>query len=683
GVFSLDDALDLVYERARLFATLPAGAMLSVGLAEDELAPLLGSDVAIAASNAPDQCVVAGHVSAIDTLAQSLADQAIEFRRIPIDVAAHSPAVDPILPEFSAFVERLERRPPTIPFVSSTTGAWITADEATSPAYWTRHLRHTVRFARGAATLLEHDDRVLLEVGPGRALGSLIKRQATPEQRRAIIASMRVARDPQPDQAALLSALGQLWLCGVAVDWSRLGRDRLGDRVPLPGYPFEHQRYWLDAHALASRGDELPKRPDLADWLYAPSWRRAPNHDAAHHSAALGTADQVLLFADPHGLGDALATRLNALGCRITTVHLATTADGPEPDPPDRHVLAADDRAGLTELWQNLLASGRRPTLIVHLWNVGQPAYDHAQARASLADQRAELAHHRALAFDSVLALGQSIGMDGHSDRVRLSVVSTGVHAVTGTEALCPARALLLGPCRVIPLELVQVSCQNIDIEPPGDAAARARTVDALIGELCAPERTSVGIAGPDQPATSALSTPLVALRGRYRWVPDVEPTPPPPALPDPGSDQAGVYLITGGLGDIGLALAESLAEWIPGVGLALLGRRARPERAERVQAMRARGARVELVLADVADRAAVDTALARVRERLGAIRGVIHAAGVPSGGLLQIKSPDSVDGIFAPKVIGTLNLLDALAENPPEFALLFSSLTAVTGDIG
>ncbi|NMO23634.1 acyltransferase domain-containing protein, partial [Pyxidicoccus fallax] len=219
GVFSVEDALALVAERGRLFEQLTPGAMVSVALPEDEVRPLLGARLSLAAVNGPSQCVVAGDVAAVDALSADLAAKGVEHRRVHIDVAAHSHLIDPILPAFSAFVGRLKLSAPTLPFVSGLTGTWITAEEATSPGYWARHLRQAVRYGQGVRTLLEDPSRVLLEVGPGRTLGSLARALVERGSPTLVLASMRAPREPGSDLRFALNTLGRLWVAGVAVDW--------------------------------------------------------------------------------------------------------------------------------------------------------------------------------------------------------------------------------------------------------------------------------------------------------------------------------------------------------------------------------------------------------------------------------------------------------------------------------
>jgi acyl transferase domain-containing protein len=256
GVFSLEEALALVAARGRLVQSLPGGAMLAVPLPEAEVTPLLGPEISLAAVNGPASCVVSGPTPAIDALAARLTAQGLNCRRLHTSHAFHSAMMDPIVAEFEARVAATTRRAPRIPFVSNLTGTWITAEQATDPAYWSRHLRQAVRFAAGVRTLLAEPDRVLLEVGPGRTLGTLA-RQADTAPDRVIVSSLRHPNDPQDDSAFLLEALGRLWLAGIEPDWAGFYANEQRRRVPLPTYPFERKRYWI-APPQAGRVPTVP-----------------------------------------------------------------------------------------------------------------------------------------------------------------------------------------------------------------------------------------------------------------------------------------------------------------------------------------------------------------------------------------------------------------------------------------
>ncbi len=242
GVFSLEDALLLVANRGRMMWDLPRGAMLSVRLSAAELAPQLGGDLAIAAINSPTLCVVSGSSEAVEVLRSKLESQEIACRLLHTSHAFHSAMMDPIVDSFGDVVSQVKLSPPQIPFVSTVTGDWITDNQATDPVYWATHLRSTVQFAPGIGTIWQQSERVLLEVGPRTTTATLARQQASAQQ--VAISSLSDASDNE--WTSLLQAAGQLWLAGAAIDWAKFEGDEIRNRVPLPTYPFERQRFWID-----------------------------------------------------------------------------------------------------------------------------------------------------------------------------------------------------------------------------------------------------------------------------------------------------------------------------------------------------------------------------------------------------------------------------------------------------
>ncbi|NUT43043.1 MAG: acyltransferase domain-containing protein, partial [Thermoactinospora sp.] len=236
GVLSLEDALRLVAARGRLVQTLPPGSMLAVPLPEAEVAGLLGADVSLAAVNTPGSCVVAGPEEAIAELEARLSREGVACRTLRTSHAFHSAMLDPVLDAFAAEVATVELGAPELPYLSNVTGRPVTAAETGDPAYWVRHLRETVRFADCAQALVAADVAVV-EAGPGRTLTTLVRRQGG----QAVVAPFT---DPEGGRAALLEGVGRLWLAGADVDWAASGPP--GRRVPLPTYPFERRRYWIE-----------------------------------------------------------------------------------------------------------------------------------------------------------------------------------------------------------------------------------------------------------------------------------------------------------------------------------------------------------------------------------------------------------------------------------------------------
>ncbi|MFB2976511.1 beta-ketoacyl synthase N-terminal-like domain-containing protein [Microseira sp. BLCC-F43] len=241
-VFSLEDALALVAIRGQLMQELPNGAMLSVPLSEAEVQPLLNEELSLAANNAPSLCVVSGTINAVEALQIRLKKEGIESRRLQTSGGFHSQIMDSIIEPFIEQLAKIKLKYPQIPFVSNLTGTWITAKEATEPIYWAKHLRQTVRFNEGIACLLQQPGRIFLEVGPGKTLSTF----ALQHHNGLVLNSMRHPKEIQSDVAFLLNTLGQLWLGGFQIDWSGFYAGESRYRIPLPTYPFERQRYWID-----------------------------------------------------------------------------------------------------------------------------------------------------------------------------------------------------------------------------------------------------------------------------------------------------------------------------------------------------------------------------------------------------------------------------------------------------
>ncbi|HEU0300639.1 MAG TPA: acyltransferase domain-containing protein, partial [Longimicrobium sp.] len=241
GVFTLEDALELVALRARAIQALPAGAMLAVSLSPEAARPWLGGGVALAAVNAPELCVLSGAEAAIERVQGGLVRAGHAVRRLATTHAFHSPLMEPVAREMAGLAGRMRLSAPSIPLVSNVTGRPLTAAQAVDPGHWARHLVGTVHFAAGAAELLAEEGRVLVELGPGGSLGAFVRQQAA-----ALgvpvppgVASLPHAAEGTAEPAHFHRALGQLWTAGVRIDPAGLPDAACGGPAPLPAGLFE------------------------------------------------------------------------------------------------------------------------------------------------------------------------------------------------------------------------------------------------------------------------------------------------------------------------------------------------------------------------------------------------------------------------------------------------------------
>jgi len=682
GVFSLPEALALVAARGRLMQELPGGAMLSVPLPEDEVVRSLGPHLSLAAVNAPGRCVVAGPEDAVEALRGRLAERGVAARRLHTSHAFHSEMMEPILAPFVQLFAALELKPPQIPYLSNVTGTWITAAQATDPGYWAQHLRQPVRFADGVRALCAEPDRLLLEVGPGNTLATLALRHPDRAAGQSAIASLPHPRDRQPARSFLLKTLGQLWVHGVAIDAAGFFADERRRRVPLPAYPFAGERYWIEAGDLSGvssalgAGGRSSKKKELDDWFYLPYWKPSlpPLLDGEPGGEPAAEGTRWLLFLDEDGLGARLAARLRQAGQRVACVAIG---EGFARLGESSYAAAPARREDYDALLAELVATGEVPDVILHLWSFGG---------ARRADPGAAALDDEERGFWSLLFLAQACGKQNLKSPLRLAVVSNNLQRVAGESFLCPGKATLLGPSRIIPLEYPHVRAASLDFLLPDAASPAAEELaDRLLAEVAA-----------------GLPDPIVAWRGRGRFLPAYESVRIGP--PAPGRlrfRQGGTYLITGGLGGLGLVFAELLAREHQ-ARLVLLGLSPLPPREEqaswlaahdesnrvsdkirKVQELEALGAEVLVLAVDVTDREQMREAVGQTLARFGALHGVIHAAGLAGGGVIQLKSPETAARVLAPKVRGTLALDAALAGLPLDFFVLCSSTIAVAGGLG
>ncbi|HEX4355251.1 MAG TPA: SDR family NAD(P)-dependent oxidoreductase, partial [Polyangiales bacterium] len=676
GVMDFTTTLGLIALRGRLFESLPDGGMLSVPLSAAELTPLLPADVVVACENAPNLSVASGPRASLDQLASSLAARGSEAQSIRIRIAAHSPMLEPILREFGDYLRSVKLSPPRIPIVSNLSGEILSDRDATDPEYWVRHLRNTVRFARGIETLQADGDRIYLEVGPGRALGALVRQNLNDPQADAPIASLRRPDEPVDDESFWLAAIGRLWASGADIDLATLIAP--GQRVALPTYAFDHKPYFIAPGKLAAVSGGLSRIAAIEDWFFQPIWRWRE----LEREELSGPAKQTyLLFADERGVADRLAQRLQDAGHR--TVFVRKSGAYGQTDVLEYEVAPHAPHSYAT-LVQELSASEKLPDRIIHLWSLDAGA---------LVEEEPEWAYHpvhRELTFDSLFHLMRAFGTESVVKPMHLSVVTTGAIRLMAEPLPHPEQALVKGIVQVIPRESPNLSATWVDLPQPRRVRSWLRA-----GQLDNLEELSGWL---ENEARSQRKSGTIAYRDGRRFEQDHEPAPRTAANSTSRLRERGVYVITGGLGGIGLAIARHLATQHR-ARLILLGRHPLPPReqwaevaasdraiARRVRAvmeLEASGAEIEVASVDVGDLDAMRNALEQARRRFGRIDGAFHAAGVLDDRLIALKSLADANQILRPKVDGTV-VLDRLGhEFGLELLVLFSSTSVLIGPPG
>lgn len=673
GVMSFEDCIGLVHLRGTLFDTVPPGGMLSVPMDAADLGTRLPADCDMASVNAPGLCVVSGPDSALAALAQAMAAEGVETQRIAINIAAHSRMLEPILDRFGAYLRSIRLNAPNLPVISNRTGQPLTAAQATDPAYWVAHLRNTVMFRDGMATLMAVPNRVYMEMGPGRAMSSLA--QANGVAAAQVIPALRHPEQAMADDAWHVATIARLWACGAAPDWTPIWGEARRNRVPLPTYPFQRKTYFIEPGKASAPVQEPPpaRADDIAQWGWVPHWRpRAAEGDGPEVMAPATW----LVFVDDAGLGTSAVARLRAMGHRVVTV-----APGDAFLRRDDHYTLSPERGreGYDALLRDLVARGMAPQRIAHFWLVTD--------RESFRPGSSFLHRNLEQGFYSLMFLAQAMAEENLPRPVHLTCLTSGAVQVRDEALPYPEKAMVAGPLRVIPQELPGVTCAQVDLALPRDRKGRVVLDDDLLEQVL-------------EDLTADPKDMLAALRGAKRLerglrrleLPEAEGF----ALP-----QGATVLITGGFGGIGLTLAEDLIRRF-GAKILLVARRALPDPASwdahlsrhgtddplsrrilALRRLRAVGGQVHVAQADVCNLDEMRAAVAAGAAALGPVQAVIHAAGVVDDAPLLAKTPAAVEEVLAPKLHGTRTLDALFPDGSVDLMVAFSSTSTFTGPAG
>jgi acyl transferase domain-containing protein len=690
GVFSFEDAMRLAAERGRLMQDTVEGAMLAVSLPLDQIAPYLTDDLWIAAENGPKLTVLSGSVDAIEQAEVTLRKARTATVRLQTNRAFHSPNMADAASQFGKAVEAVERKMPALPWLSNVTGTWITAEEAMSPQYWADQITSRVRFRENADVLnASRSPYLLLEVGPGEALGTLARRKDTGQTALSTLgqASGR-NRVSKGDLRSFLEAVARVWEKGISIQWDKLpGNETSGlQRVSLPTYPFERERFWVEktetssegratgsrSDSLVADGNGLRKRPDIASWFYALSFQRTPAATYVNASQKEAITTWIVVQRDQQSESSREEFSFAAMMQRVlveTGCEVISVVAGSEANFDDLfHEHAERLKTGANGLIFCLPASG-------------EGSSSHSQSATAFGDY--------------ILLLGLLKAAARTRTRfAQLELIAESLTEMNGERLEDPDRAILEGLARILPVEFRSMSTRTID---PGESLRSNPQVAAanVLAEI----------------RTIAVPGTTVAYRGTSRWQQVLLPVHvEAPAIS--GFRQGGVYVITGGLGGVGYAIARYLARNY-NAKLALLGRTVLPPRGmweewitehgpnhpvsrriERVKSLEALGGELLLMQVDVADAAAMDSAWEKIEQDFGTVHGVIHAAGLTSAERFVAQTAESVADVFRPKIQASKVLAELLIRKesrekalgqqgaqtkpPLDFLLFCSSISSV-----
>ncbi len=704
GIFSLSDGLKLIAIRARLMQALPQdGEMVAVFASVARVASAIQpypQKVAIATINGPKNIVISGERQAVEAVISSLHAEGIATKKLQVSHAFHSPLMEPMLGEFEQVAKDITYSSPRITLISNVTGQPITAEIAT-PEYWCDHVRQPVRFAASMEALYQRGYKVFVEIGPKPTLVGM-GRYCLPEGEGVWLPSLRPGRS---DWQQLLDSLGELYVRGVSVDWTGFDQDYERRRLVLPTYPFQRQRYWLvdttangTTNGLASDVTQTPiinllhqgdiqqltqqlaaelsadeerylpkllsvlvrqhqqqlKATSIKDWLYQVEWLLLPRDRSPDHAGSLPQkGGSWLILSDQTGVGRSLAELLQQQGQSYLLVYpgefykcLGTRTWCLNPSRPGDY----------ERLFQDVAAGELSLKGVIHLWGLEATQPEELTIWA--------LEQSQTRGCGGVLHLVQALLKHNRADEPRLWLVTRGAMPVDSTLSAV-AQAPLWGLGKVIALEHPELWGGMLDLAPESlkdEAAALLAEIEDSLGE--------------DQ----------IAFRsgGRYAARLVLHQPPAPQAV---SLSSKGTYLITGGLGALGLKVAE----WMVARGaryLVLTGRRgtstSQPEEIiTRCSIMEQAGAKVVMAQADVCCETDMVRVLKQIEVSMPPLQGIVHAAGVVGYQALKDMNLNTLKSVLRPKVLGAWILHKLTQEMKLDFFVSFSSIASVWGSKG
>jgi len=614
GVLSLEDAVTVALSRAaRMEASTGKGTMAEVELRSEEATRVVAEfpQVTIAAYNSPNSVVLAGETSALEAAMESLRTRGIHCTRLHVKYAFHTSQMEPYVDPLIRDLQDLKRQPASLPFFSTVHGGAGLKDDF-SAQYWGRNIREPVLFAEAIRNMISAGHRMFLELGPHPVLSPAILTSL--ESRNAAGAAVASLHRKRSERGSMLGALGTLYGAGASVRFKNI--TPVGSPVqPLPAYPWQRKRFWLEVASARATALKQPK----GIGSYEIVWERVPTASASNLDAAVRRTNWIL-FEDPsgqsQGLSSALSKRIGEIGAFCA-----------------RAVLGSDLNVAFQE------RSGE--------WNVLFVCPESAPASAI------QLTEDALVLVQSCLEARQ---------KIKLWTVTRGAQPPNGgRDRTGLAHAPITGLGRVLAIELPQIWGGSVDVAPgPED---HCNSVLSWITSNSPETEVAINASGTYTPRLSESAVTLGDTRLAVR------------------SDKS--YLITGGLGGVGIAVARVLVA--NGARHLMLFGRGEPSEAAAaaIKEMENLDVTCSLHRGDVTVRRDLSDAFSAFGDTLPELAGIVHAAGVVRDAMIPSITREQLRRVLSPKVAGAWNLHEVAGDRPLDFFVMFSSLSSVLGSAG
>ena len=466
GVFSLKDALFIVSERGKLMQEMSEGAMISVPLKKEEITKYLSKSISLAADNSSSLCVLSGDDDAINACADKIYKEfGVECTRLKTSHAFHSHTVDLILDKFKKVFNDIEIKEPRIPIYQNYTGSISSLKLCFDVDYWCEQLRNCVKFNDSITTILDNEKALFIEVGPGTALSSFVKTHNKATNKHIVINTVRHFNNNIDDNVYLLNAISKIWTCGIDINWELFYPTKL-NRVALPNYSFQKQRYWIDdtdSGRVSGNGSKKTIKRNIDEWFYVPTWEQLANNKGDTINIE---NDLYLLFVDEIDLHNSLNEYISKHQGRCIVVKQGNSFVEKNKFEFEINLFDIHD---YNKLFKVLVTNNQIPTKIVHMLDLNNKF-----------KSKKEYINN----YYSKFFLLKSIISVNIASTINIVFLSNQVHDTLGSEKTVPEKSMFLGAIKVLNQELPNIRCQNFDMELADEEGMGNRQIDSLFSYI-------------------------------------------------------------------------------------------------------------------------------------------------------------------------------------------------------
>ena len=636
-VFSFEEGIEILMERGKLMGTLPEGKMIALRTKYQTIEEFLKRypNVSLAAENTPEDFVLAGNVTAIEKITLLAKEWKILVFSLNTSHAFHSKDVISIKESLFAMYSKIPFKKPKHGYISNLTGSWIDPAEVITPTYWTRHSCEKVQFSKGIQCLLEEGVQVFIEVGPSKILTSLISKQLPQKTAHRVLSCVDHPSEGRFEEEALFGLLQQLWLNGIEIDWDKLYQDK-PRKTPLPTYSFDRFYFWKFGALKKHRQKTTQSFPTLTHKtesinLFTPVWKPISSNTVSSKTEIYwilhqgSTLDQFLI---------------NKLKEKGKVIEFDCSSDK------DTNSLLG---------W--CCDQTKRPTELIY-------TIDNESCSTT---EVGTFIHKMDRYFYPFLEVIKFLGNGESAEPTSIRVIANGIASMTVSEHIDPTNTIMAAFLRSLSIENANLKTQLIDFNEKSESLELLlQVLDSEIQE----GETSLSEIAIREEGTFRLSFESCKQEKNHNRVPFVK---------------NGIYLITGGLGGIGLIVGEYLAKQVQ--AHVILSSRSIHEgkSASKLKEIKEYARSLEIVKLDVGDADAVQKLISSLYQRYGHIHGIIHLAGIPDEGLIRTKTKKDFERVFRSKILGSINLVQAIKHHSikPDIILFGSSIASVVPGIG